>query len=220
MERYKRNFSSISEEEQHIIQNTKVAIVGLGGLGGYVLENLARLGVRDFNLIDNDVFEQSNLNRQILSTEKNLGKYKTDEAYKRILSINSNIKADVFNYKLDGNSTEMLEGVDVVFDCLDSVESRFDLENLCDKIDLPLIHGAIRGYYGQMAISIPNNRIFERIYKNINLENESLGNLPITCMIVASFQVNLFLRFLIKEEIKNELTFIDVKSMEIDKISL
>ena len=72
MERYKRNYSSISKEEQKKIENISVAIVGLGGLGGYVLENLVRLGVRNFNLIDKDVFDPSNLNRQILATEKTL----------------------------------------------------------------------------------------------------------------------------------------------------
>lgn len=220
MERYKRNYSSISKKEQNIIKNTKVAIVGLGGLGGYVLENLVRLGVVDFHIIDSDVFEVSNLNRQLLATEKNIGESKAEEAYDRIIKINSNAKVKIFKSILLENSYHMLEGVNIVFDCLDSIKSRLDLENLCDSMDLPLIHGAIGGFYGQVAISRKNNRIFKKIYKEIKTADESLGNLPMTCMIVASIQVNLFLRFLFEKEFKNKLILIDVKQMEIDKIDI
>lgn len=220
MERYKRNFSSISKEEQSIIMNLKVAIVGLGGLGGYVLENLVRLGVEDFHLIDSDVFNISNLNRQVLSTEENIASGKADEAYKRIKAINSNASVKVFDSRLNRNSKHMLEAVDLVFDCLDSIESRFDLENLCQNMNLPLIHGAIRGYYGQASICLAAKPIFHKIYKDIRAEDSSLGNLPMTCMIIASIQVNLALRFLFDKEIKDELIFVDVKSMDIEKIHI
>ncbi len=220
MERYKRNYSSISKTEQDILKNTKVAIVGLGGLGGYVVENLTRLGVTDLHIIDSDVFETSNLNRQVLSTEENIGKEKVKEAYNRIMKINSNAKVKVYNSRLTENSYDMLEGVNFVFDCLDSIKSRLDLEKLCDTMNLALIHGAIGGFYGQAAISSKDNRIFKKIYKDIKTGDESFGNLPMTCMIVASIQVNLFLRFLFEKEFKNELILVDVKRMEIDKISI
>lgn len=220
MERYKRNFSSISEEEQNIIGSTKVAIVGLGGLGGYVVENLVRLGIMDFNLIDYDVFEESNLNRQVLSTEENLGKSKLSEALNRISLVNSKARAIGFKETLNQNSVDMLNGVDIVFDCLDSIESRLELELLCDKLNLPLIHGAIGGYYGQVAISSPNNRIYHTIYKDAGEQENSLGNLSITCMVVASFQVNLFLRLLSGNNLKNQLILINVREMEISKMKI
>ncbi len=220
MERYVRNYSSISEEQQKVIGNTRVAIVGLGGLGGYVLEGLARIGIRKFHLIDKDVFEITNLNRQLLSTKDNLGKSKAEEGLKRILKIDPNIKAKVFNSKLDQNSIEMINGVDIVIDCLDSIEGRFQLESLCEKLNLPLIHGAIRGYYGQVAISRPNKRIFSKIYGMTKNDDESLGNLVLTCMVIASFQVNLLLRYLFNESLEDELILIDCKNMEIEKISI
>lgn len=219
MERYKRNYSSISEEEQKIIGNTRVAIVGLGGLGGYVLEGLARIGIKKFNLIDKDVFEETNLNRQLLCVEDNLGESKAVEGLNRILKINHNIEAKVFDSRLDENSIEMLSGVDIVVDCLDSIEGRFQLESLCEKLNITLIHGAIRGYYGQVAVSTPNNRIFSKIYKTTREDDESFGNLVITCMVIASFQVNLLLRVLFNEKIE-ELILIDCKNMEIEKIPI
>ena len=185
-----------------------------------MVENLTRLGVTDLHIIDSDVFETSNLNRQVLSTEENIGKEKVKEAYNRIMKINSNAKVKVYNSRLTENSYDMLEGVNFVFDCLDSIKSRLDLEKLCDTMNLALIHGAIGGFYGQAAISSKDNRIFKKIYKDIKTGDESFGNLPMTCMIVASIQVNLFLRFLFEKEFKNELILVDVKRMEIDKISI
>lgn len=218
MERYERNFSSISKEEQKLLSNISVAIIGLGGLGGYVLENLVRLGVKNFNLIDKDVFDKSNLNRQILSTEKSLNKEKAVEALKRALEIDSQVKAKVYCEKLDETSSQMLEGVDIVVDCLDSIDSRLILEDLCDKLGLDLVHGAIRGYYGQVAISRPGNRVIRRIYKKAIKEDEGLGNLPMTCMVTASLQVNLLLKAVFKNHIENEFVLIDVREMEIEKI--
>lgn len=220
MERYKRNHSSVSEEEQKIIGNTRVAIVGLGGLGGYVLEGLVRIGIKKFHLIDKDVFEETNLNRQLLCMEDNLGKSKAVEGLNRILKINHNIEAKVFNSKLDENSFEMLKDADIVVDCLDSIEGRFQLESLCEKLNITLIHGAITGYYGQVAVSKPNNRIFSKIYKTTRRKDASFGNLVITCMVISSFQVNLLLRVLFNENIENELILIDCKNMEIEKIPI
>lgn len=220
MERYKRNHSSISKEEQKILSNTSVAIVGLGGLGGYVLENLVRLGVRNFNLIDKDVFDKSNLNRQILATEKTLNNQKAMAALNRALEIDHRVKAKVFCEKLDENSINMLEGVDVVVDCLDSVETRLILESLCEKMNLNLIHGAIRGYYGQVGISRQDNRVISKIYKRDIKEKESLGNLPMTCMVTASLQVNLLLKTIFKEDFEHNFIVIDVKNMELEKIRI
>lgn len=220
MERYIRNFSSITKEQQSRLNESTIAIVGLGGLGGYVLENLVRLGVKKFHLIDKDVFEVSNLNRQTLCTEDNIGKEKATEALNRVKLIDHEVKAKVFNYKLDQNSTEMLEGAEIVVDCLDSIDGRFQLEELCDKLDLTLIHGAIRGYYGQVGISEKNSRIYKRIYGNCKKDDESMGNLPMTCMITASLQVNLVLKVLFGENIDKELVIIDVKRMEIEKLKL
>lgn len=220
MERYKRNYSSISKEEQKIISNIRVAIVGLGGLGGYVLENLVRLGVRRFNLIDKGKFDRSNLNRQILARESTINKKKAKVALDRALEIDSGVRAKVFCEELNEGSREALEGVDIVVDCLDSIDDRLILESLCDSLDLNLIHGAIRGYYGQVAISKRGNRIIRRIYKKDIKEDKTLGNLPMTCMITASLQVNLLLKTIFKEDLKDKFFLIDVKNMEIENIEI
>ncbi|NLJ79351.1 MAG: HesA/MoeB/ThiF family protein [Tissierellia bacterium] len=219
MERYARNFKSLTQEEQAILFKSNIAIIGLGGLGGYVLENLVRLGVKKFHLIDRDVFEESNLNRQILSLEQNMGKYKTDEAYRRAKAIDHEVDIKTFTDTLDRSSREMLEGVDLVIDCLDSVESRIELEALCDSLNLILVHGAIGGYCGQIALSTPGNRLFHKIYTGSNIANP-LGNLPMTCMVTASIQVSLALRVLFNKPVEDELIYVDVEDMNLVKVGL
>lgn len=221
LKRYERNFNSLSIDEQLILNNSSVAIVGLGGLGGYILENLVRLGVKNFTLIDMDVFEESNLNRQILSHENNLGKPKAKEAEIRAKLIDKDIKTKAFVEKLDKNSFHLLEDVDLVFDALDSIKRRISLEKLCEKMDLPLVYGTISGFLGNVGLSTKNNRIIQKIYGDTEDYENTLGNLPMTCMVTASLQVNLGLKLLLnKEYTPGELTFINVEEMTIDKLEI
>lgn len=218
MERYTRNFNSLSYEDQIILNNSKIAIVGLGGLGGYILENLLRIGIRNFHLIDKDIFEITNLNRQLLSTQDNLGKNKVDIALERAKSIDHKVNIKIFKEKLNENSFSLLNGVQLVMDGLDSIEGKLDLESLCDKMDLPLIHGAIGGYYGQIAYSHKNNRTVKKIYGTSKDSPNQLGNLSIACMITASLQCSLALKVLLNHPIDDKLIFIDTKEMIIEKI--
>ena len=220
MERYTRNYSSLSKEDQLILSNSSVAIVGLGGLGGYILENLVRLGVRKFNLIDKDVFEITNLNRQLLSNEDNLGMFKAEEAALRAKLIDKEVITKIFKETLDENSIHLLEGVQIVIDGLDSISGKLNLEALCEKMNLPLVHGAISGYLGQVALSTSENRIVSKIYGNTQDYENTLGNLPMTCMITASLQCNLAIKVLLRQTVENELIFINVDDMTIDKIRI
>lgn len=220
LDRYNRNHTSLSKEEQLTLNNSTVAIVGLGGLGGYILENLVRLGVKNFNLIDMDVFEVTNLNRQLLSSEDNLGKYKAEEATKRAKLIDRQVNIKTFAEKLDDKSTHLLEGVQIVLDGLDSISGKLNLEKLCQKMNLPLIYGAISGYYGQTALSTSENRIVAKIYGDALDYPNTLGNLCITCMVTASLQCNLALKVLLNQSVENELIFVDVKDMTMDKIKI
>ncbi|MDD3538936.1 MAG: ThiF family adenylyltransferase, partial [Atribacterota bacterium] len=91
--RYHRNYHTISFTEQIKLLHSKVAVVGCGGLGGNIIEMLARLGIGSITAIDGDIFKESNLNRQLLSSEKNMGKGKAETAVSRIKDINSSIEA-------------------------------------------------------------------------------------------------------------------------------
>jgi molybdopterin/thiamine biosynthesis adenylyltransferase len=152
-------------EEMRILGEKRVCVVGCGGLGGYILEKLARIGVLSLTAVDGDVFSTSNLNRQILSTEKNIGEYKTDAAARRIREINSEVI--IHTHKLfinEENAEEILRGHDVIIDALDNIPTRLLLERYAQKLKIPLIHGAIQGWLAQIAVIMPGDRVLEQLY--------------------------------------------------------
>lgn len=129
-ERDIRTYGTIDKDKLSTIQQLNVAIVGAGGLGGYVLEMIARLGVRRITVVDNETFDISNLNRQLLSSEQNIGDKKVDAARDRIGLVNSNIYVKAIAEKLSNdNAYSALKDQDVVFDCVDNIETRFVIQD-------------------------------------------------------------------------------------------
>ncbi len=115
-----------------------------------MVELLARMGVGTLILVDDDVFEDNNLNRQILCTEADLGKPKVAAAYERILTINPAVDIRCYQQRLGGpeNARPMLQGgAHVVVDALDNLPSRFDLEQAAGELGIPMVHGAIAGVF-------------------------------------------------------------------------
>ena len=98
-ERYRRNTSSISQDECSKLHEFNVCVIGCGGLGGYIIEMLARIGIGTLTIVDMDKFDETNLNRQILSRESNIGEYKVIVAKERIKDINSDVRIIDFNEK-------------------------------------------------------------------------------------------------------------------------
>src|SRR5680860_178345 len=164
-ERYQRNLGVISSLEQVKLLQSKVAIIGAGGLGGTVLELLVRMGIGELIIADKDIIGDSNLNRQILSTETNLGQSKTEVAVKRAKEINSSIEITGHSVFVDsGNVKKIIEGAEVVVDALDNLPSRFVLQKACRDLKIPLVHGAIAGFNGQLTTIFPQDKGLELIY--------------------------------------------------------
>ncbi|MCK5312205.1 MAG: HesA/MoeB/ThiF family protein, partial [Desulfobacteraceae bacterium] len=182
-DRYNRNLKSLTPDEQEKLYKTKVCVIGLGGLGGCVMEMLSRIGIGSLTGIDNDKFDATNLNRQLFSQEHLIGTSKADAALNRIKSINSQIVIHCYDQLLTKeNAYDLIKDSDVVIDCLDSINTRFVLQDAAKKADVPLVSGAIAGASGQVSVIFPQDRGFELIYgkksrENIKgIENE-LGNL-------------------------------------------
>lgn len=118
--------NALSEEECLALRDKRVIVVGCGGLGGYVISALARVGVGRIDVVDSDCFEETNLNRQIFSREHNLGKSKAQVVADAVSEINSEIKVNALQVKLEeANASGIISGADVVVDCLDNFEARF-----------------------------------------------------------------------------------------------
>lgn len=198
--RYERNMKLMSKEENESLRSKRVCVVGCGGLGGYIIEMLARLGVGWITAIDGDVFDETNLNRQLLSRENLLGNSKADAAKARILEVNSEVFVDSKSEFLKAdNALELVERHDVVIDALDNISSRRILETACERAGLPLVHGAIAGWYGQVTTIMPGMPIFGKIYPETaekGIETE-LGNPSFTPALVASIQVSEALKLLL-----------------------
>lgn len=175
--RYERNRNTISEEEQQLLQKKAVCVIGCGGLGGGVLEGLARVGVGRITAVDYDAFDETNLNRQIISKEENIGQSKAAEAVKRIASVNSEVEATAVEAKLTRETgAEIIRGHDLVIDALDNIDSRLMLEKLCADERIMLVHGAIAGWRGQVAVISPDGeKILAEIYGDESQEGSDHG---------------------------------------------
>ena len=191
--RYQRNRQTISTRQQLTLFRSRVAVIGCGGLGGYVLEQLARLGVGTIVAVDPDVFEEHNLNRQLLATPETLGRAKVAAAKARIAEINPavNVIPHRTAYAPE-NGGELLQGADLVIDALDSISARLDLADSCAELGLPLVHGAIGGWYGQVTTQYPGDDTLQQIYRHWQEGKgveQQLGNPAFTPATVASIQV-------------------------------
>lgn len=165
-ERYQRNIGTIGIEGQCLLLKAKVVIVGAGGLGGNIIELLTRQGVGYLRIIDGDCFTEHNLNRQLLATESNLGSNKAMTAAKRIAEVNSDVYADAVPQMLDVNNVrQLLAGMDVVVDALDSINSRLLLSKVTRELGIPLVHGAIAGSTGQVTTLLPGKPGLDKLYK-------------------------------------------------------
>lgn len=157
---------AISADEQDILKRKSVLVVGCGGLGGYAIEYLARLGIGHITAVDGDVFCESNLNRQLLSSSANIGKSKSSEAATRIAAINPEIDVKaVSDFLTANNAAELLNGVDIVIDALDNVEARLVLEDACEAARITIVHGAVQGWNLQATVVLTGSKTLHKLYK-------------------------------------------------------
>ncbi len=123
---FNRLIALVGRENLEKIKKKKVLIIGIGGVGGYALEALVRSGINNITIIDYDKIEESNLNRQIITNQNNIGNFKVEEARKRCLSINPNLNIQALNKKLDENNLkDVLYGFDYIIDACDTVKVKF-----------------------------------------------------------------------------------------------
>jgi molybdopterin/thiamine biosynthesis adenylyltransferase len=224
--RYQRNRHCISTLQQYSLFKSRAVVIGCGGLGGYAIEELARLGVGNLVLIDSDVIEEHNLNRQILSTADVLTRAKVDVALERVNVINPAINVTpVKTFFSSENGRDLVLGADVVLDGLDTIPARLELAQICHEMSIPVVHGAIGGWYGQIATQMPGDNISPQIfgmsppYKGIETD---LGNPSFTPGVVASLQVAEACKILLREGrcLSRRILFINLLDMEIVEVKL
>jgi len=222
--RYRRNRQTISTELQLRLHRSTVAVVGCGGLGGYVIEELARLGIGRLVAIDPDAFEEHNLNRQLLSSPAAIGQSKAQAAERRVADINPGIVVRPVEVAFSPETAaDSFGGVDVVVDAADSVPIRLQLADACSQLKIPLVHGAIAGWYGQVCTVMPGDETLRHLYgrgsepKGVEVV---LGNPSFTPAVVASFEAAEVCKILLEQGclLRNQILVIDLLHMEVDHI--
>ena len=223
--RYDRNVAALSEEECALLATKRIAVVGCGGLGGSVIEALARIGVGHLRVIDGDVFEESNLNRQLLSSEAALGHEKALVAAERVQAINSEVTCEpIVAYLSEENASDLLTDVDCVVDCLDNLEARFWMAHACQHLGTPVVYGAIAGWFGQACTVYPGDISFVSIYGDPEGESQhkKLGNLPFTAYAIAAVQAAEAVKVVLgrPSQIRNRLLMLDLLDGSADDVEL
>lgn len=218
-ERYVRNLGALSEEDCAALRGKKVLIAGCGGLGGYLLEYLLRLGVGEIAAADPDRFARANLNRQLLCTEENLGRYKAEAAARRAAQIAPDTRFFGHICRLDeGNLPGLLAGCDAALDALDNIASRRILAQACSDAGVPMVHGAICGWSAQAAIVLPGDGMMDRIYPG-GAALKSKASLSFTPPFCAALQTALCVRLLTGREVEpGRLYVADLLDMEMESL--
>jgi molybdopterin/thiamine biosynthesis adenylyltransferase len=155
-DRYKRQILLFGEEGQERLKEAEIFIAGAGGLGSPVSIYLAVAGVGTLTVVDSDVVDQTNLNRQILHTDQDIGKKKTVSAGEKLAEINPDVTIRAIDAHLDeANAGRLVGGADGIVDAMDNYPARYLLNRVALGKGIPLFHGAIRGLYGQATTIIP-----------------------------------------------------------------
>lgn len=219
--RYQRNLPALTEAECNLLRTKRVLVVGCGGLGGHLIDQLARIGIGAIRAVDGDVFEPSNLNRQLLSEVSLLGAGKAKAAADRIGRVNPDVEVEaVGEFMSDANVYRLLEGCDAVLDALDNISSRKILAAACSKANIPYIYGAISGWVAQAAISMPGDHLIETLFpKDTVLSDKSV--LSFTPALCASMQTSLCVKLLAGRPVETgTLYYFDLLHQEFETINL
>lgn len=219
--RYQRNIPALTAAECALLRTKKVAVIGCGGLGGYLVELLARVGVGSITAVDGDVFEPSNLNRQLLSEVSLLGTGKAKAAGERIARINPDVEVRVVEAFLDEeNAIDLIAGCDAVLDALDNIEARRILAKACERAGIPYVYGAIRGWVAQAAVSMPGDHLVELLYpEGAVIRDKSV--LSFTPSLCASMQAALCVKVLTGRPVETgTLYYFDLLGQEFEAIPL
>ena len=219
----------IGEEGQKKLQEAKVLIVGVGGLGSPIALYLAGAGVGCLGLVDDDSVSISNLQRQVLYSEEELGKPKAVCAAQRLTSLNSEIETRYYSTRLTAeNAYRIIQEYDIVVDGCDNFDTRYLINDICIEQGKPYVYGAICGFEGQVSVFNYGNR--KKSYRDLYPDEEEMKRMPppskgvmgITPAVVGSIEATEVLKIIcgFGDVLAGELWTIDLRTLQSNKFSL
>jgi molybdopterin/thiamine biosynthesis adenylyltransferase len=205
--RYIRNIPALTEAECQLLQKKRVLVVGCGGLGGHILDQLARIGIGSLRICDGDVFEPTNLNRQLLSQVPLLGASKAKAAAQHIAKVNPDVKVEATeSFMTQQNVRDLITDCHVVLDALDNIPSRRLLAAACGEAGIPYVYGAIQGWVAQAGISMPGDNLIEKLFpQEVEVKDKSV--LSFTPALCAAMQVSLCVKLLTSRDVQTGTVF-------------
>ena len=230
LEYYSRQIvlDAVGVEGQRRLKGARVCVVGVGGLGSPVAIQLASIGVGRIRIVDRDVVEVSNLQRQHIYGVDKVGYPKVEAAADRLGLLNPFVEVEPIPMSLNpGNAERLIEGVDLVVDCLDSMSARYSLNRACVSLGVPYIHGAVITNVGKASTIIPGETACLECFQG-NVDDDSLptcavaGVHPSVISIVASIRVSEAVRVLLgrRPNLANKLIFCDIEDLSFEEIAL
>ena len=180
-------FELLVEDKINDIKSKKVLVVGVGGVGSYTVESLIRCGIGSITIIDNDNIDITNLNRQLMTTQNNIGESKVDVLKNRILSINPNCNVNAINIFLDdSNIDSIVDDYDYIVDACDTVKTKVSLIKICNKKNIKLISAMGTGNKmdpGRLEITDIYKTNYDPLAKIIRHECRKMGikKLTVVC---------------------------------------
>jgi molybdopterin/thiamine biosynthesis adenylyltransferase len=222
--RYMRNLGTVGWKGQIALLQSTVGVVGAGGLGGWIIEGLARMGVGRLIIIDSDAFEENNLNRQAFCTEGNLGQPKVQAAQQRVSQVNAAVEVVGHQMRVSGveEMTQLLRGSNVLVDALDALPTRLELQRAAQQLSVPLVHGAIAGYVGQVMTVFPEDPGLLGLYGQGPVPEHGIeaqwGNPAATPMMVAAWEIQEVVKLLTGrgKPLRRHMLFMDSEVGSID----
>lgn len=226
--RYGRQILILGEDAQERLKSSHVAIFGVGGLGSVVALYLVAAGVGKVTLVDRDRVELSDLNRQILYDTHMIGKIKVWEAKQRLEHLNPNVQVRPIQMDINESIRSIIRHVDVVVDCLDNWKARYVVNEACVREGKILVHGGIRGFYGQVTIIVPKKtaclccitgcraRDDERVLPVIGTTSAVIGAIQAneTIKILTGYGMPIYGKFLIYDGYTMEFEVLNVERKE------
>lgn len=219
----------IGEAGQKLLKEAKVLIVGVGGLGSPIALYLAGAGVGCIGLVDDDVVSISNLQRQVLYSEKELGKRKAMCAAERLVALNSEITVRPYPTRLTKeNADNIISEYDMVVDGCDNFATRYLINDCCVRLGIPYIYGAICGFEGQ--VSVFNYGTDKKSYRDLYPDEAEMLRMPppfkgvmgITPAVVGSIEATEVLKVIggFGDVLAGKLWTIDLRTLQTNKFSL
>ncbi|NPA47412.1 MAG: HesA/MoeB/ThiF family protein [Thermococci archaeon] len=225
MERYLRQIPVLGEEGQERLRDSTVLIAGLGGLGSPAAYYLAAAGVGRLVLVDDGAVELSNLNRQILHRERDVGRSKVESAAEKLSELNPTISIVSMTTRITpDNSLDLLKeaGADVVVDCLDNFTARYALADAAWRLGVPFVHGAVEGLYGQVTTILPGRTLSLReLFPKVG-DREDIPILGPTAGVVGSIEALEAIKLITGagKPLLNRLLIVDLTDYSFEVVSL